>query len=157
MMYGILVALGFKASQTRLLTQLSNPIDYFWWIISVLFRNKKIFLRANARYHPISLSRRLLNAYVTTFFLTLTNPATILDFTALFTGLNIDVSGLCRIVTLCRRRIFRISSLVVPLMLCRRIILKKKCRPNVLRYINYIAGIAIFSFMVFMHLSKLWK
>jgi arginine exporter protein ArgO len=91
---------------------------------------------------------------VVTFFLTLTNPATILDFTALFTGLNIDTSGYINPLSFVGG-VF-IGSALWWFILCFSVgLFRHKISHTMLRYINYIAGIVIFSFGVYC-LLKLW-
>ena len=91
MMYGILVALGMHA--------LSEFLLYYRTILTIIgglflcyLGIKKIFTKKVVRAASVSRDS-LLKTYFMTFFLTLTNPATILDFMALFTGLRIDISG----------------------------------------------------------------
>jgi arginine exporter protein ArgO len=95
-----------------------------------------------------------MGTYITTFFFTLTNPATILDFAALFTGLNIDVSGYLASLSFIGG-VF-VGSVLWWFMLCFTVgLFRKKVSIGMLRYINYIAGTAIFSFGLYA-LSKLW-
>ena len=108
----------------------------------------KKFLSIPSIHSSQSINGGLLKAYVVTFFLTLTNPATILDFTALFTGLNINVSGY--IESLCFVGGVFLGSAAWWFLLCFAVgLFRKKVSTRVLRYINYAAGIAIFSFGIY--------
>jgi len=154
MMYGILVALGLKASQTILLSY-KAPLTIIGGLFLCYLGIRKFFSTPSLNNSKSINDDGLLKAYVITFFLTLTNPATILDFTALFTGLNIDVSGYVESLNFVGG-VFLGSSLWW-LLLCFSVALfRKKISSHVLQYINYIAGIAIFSFGVYA-LSKIWQ
>ena len=153
MMYGILVALGLKATQIILLSY-KTPLTIFGGLFLCYLGIRKFF-SAPSIYNSKPISGGLLSAYIVTFFLTLTNPATILDFTALFTGLNIDVSGYIESLKFVGG-VF-IGSALWWLLLCLTVgLFRKKISTQVLQYINYIAGIAIFSFGIYA-LSNLWR
>lgn len=157
MMYGILVALGLKASQTVLLSY-KVPLTIIGGLFLCYLGIKKFFSTPSApsEHTPQStMNKGLLTAYVVTFFLTLTNPATILDFAALFTGLHIDVSGYVESLSFVGG-VF-MGSAAWWFFLCFAVgLFRKKISSQMLRYINYIAGIAIFSFGLYA-LSKLWS
>lgn len=153
MMYGILVALGLNATQTLLLAY-KMPLTLIGGLFLCYLGLKKIFATPPLIDTTQTVQTGLVWAFITTFFLTLTNPATILDFMALFTGLNIDVSGYRESFSFVGG-VF-LGSAVWWFMLCFAVgMFRKKVSARVLRYINYIAGVAIFSFGVFA-LSKLW-
>lgn len=152
MMYGILVALGLKATQAILLSY-KTPLTLFGGLFLCYLGLRKFFSQPTLT-NSKSVSDSLTGAYITTFFLTLTNPATILDFTALFTGLNIDVTGYIESLSFVGG-VF-IGSAIWWFVLCFSVgLFRKKVSTEMLRYINYIAGIAIFSFGVYA-LSKIW-
>jgi len=146
MMYGIVVALGLKASQLIVL-QYQMPLAIIGGIFLCYLGLRKFFSTpALDNAHPINGG--LLKAYVTTFFLTLTNPATILDFMALFTGLNIDIAGYKESLSFVGG-VFT-GSAIWWFLLCFTVgIFRKKVSADILRYINYCAGIAIFSFGIY--------
>jgi len=144
MMYGILVALGLQALQTILLSY-RVPLTLFGGLFLCYLGARKFFVvtRLSSEREPVNDG--LLKAYVTTFFLTLTNPATILDFTALFTGLNIDMSGYAESFSFVGG-VFAGSALWW-LLLCGIVgMFRKKVSAQVLQYINYFAGAAIILF-----------
>ncbi len=143
MMYGIIVALGLNVSQSFLLFY-TKPLSIIGGLFLCYLGVKKFFAvpslhDGNPVYHG------LLTSYVVTFFLTLTNPATILDFAALFTALHIDMSGykeaLMFIVgVFC-------GSAAWWFILCFTVgMFRKKISVAMLRYINYAAGVVITSF-----------
>jgi len=143
MMYGMLVALGLKATQLFFLSY-RKPLAIFGGLFLCYLGLKKFFSSPSERdTEPISGG--LLKAYVMTFFLTLTNPATILDFVALFTGLNIDVSGYIESLSFVGG-VF-LGSALWWLLLCFVVgLFRKKVSVQALKYINYGAGVAILSF-----------
>ncbi len=153
MMYGILVALGLKATQSILLSY-NTVLTLFGGLFLCYLGVKKI--RSVPHLDTTQpVKDGLLKAYVVTFFLTLTNPATILDFAALFTGLNIDVSGYIESLSFIGG-VF-IGSALWWLLLCFSVgLFRKKVSVQLLYYINYIAGLAIVAFGIYA-LSKLWR
>jgi threonine/homoserine/homoserine lactone efflux protein len=153
MIYGLLVALGLKAFQSILLAY-KTPLTLIGGLFIVYLGLRKFFSVPTIKEGRAD-SRSLFSAYVTTFFLTLTNPATILDFMALFTGLSIDVSGYVQSVTFVGG-VF-LGSALWWFLLCFAVgLFRKRVSVQALRYINYGAGIAICSFGIYA-LSKLWK
>ncbi len=153
MMYGVLVALGLKATQTFLL-QYNTALTLFGGLFLCYLGIRKFFSSPSLD-NAKAISGGLLKAYIVTFFLTLTNPATILDFAALFTGLNINVSGYLESLSFVGG-VF-LGSAFWWFLLCFTVgLFRKKVSGHMLRYINYGAGIAIFSFGVYA-LSKLWR
>lgn len=153
MMYGILVALGLKATQTVLLAY-KAPLMLVGGLFLCYLGIKK-FLTKPALHKAHALRGGLLRAYMVTFFLTFINPATILEFTALFTGLNIDVAGtqeaLSFVVGVFLGSVIWWFALAFTVGTFRSKISKK-----VLQYINYIAGMIIFAFGLY-SLSKIWS
>lgn len=152
MMYGIIVALGLKAAQTLLLTY-KTPLSIGGGLFLCYLGIKKFF-STPALDKTQAIQGGLLRAYITTFFLTLTNPATILDFMALFTGLTIDINNSSESFSFVGG-VF-LGSAFWWLFLCSVVgLFRTKISPSLLRYINYVAGIAIFSFGIYA-LSKVF-
>lgn len=143
MMYGILVALGMRTFSTfilgyQIILRLCGGLFLCYMGI------KKFFAKPVLQAAQISKGT-ILKTYIVTFFLTLTNPATILDFMALFTGLSIDVSGYSQALHF----IFGVflGSAFWWLLLCFSVsFFRKKVSTQVLLLINYLAGIAILGF-----------
>lgn len=142
-MYGILVALGLGATQTLLLAY-KIPLSIIGGLFLCYLGIKKFFSPLPAQKSTTG-SSDLLKAYVTTFFLTLTNPATILDFMALFTGLTIDTSGVSNSLSFVAG-VFLGSALWWLLLSLSVGLFRHRISAKILQYINYSAGIVIFSF-----------
>ncbi len=153
MMYGIVVALGLKATQGLLLAY-KVPLTIIGGLFLCYLGIRKFFSPPSPETSQ-AIKGGLWRAYIVTFILTLTNPATILDFTALFTGLNIDVSGYRESLTFIGG-VF-LGSALWWCILCLAVgSFRKKVSTQALRYINYAAGVAIFSFGLYA-LSTLWR
>ncbi len=144
--YGIIVALGMSFTQTLLLAY-KIPLTIIGGFFLCYLGIKKFFSQPPLR-NNVSLNASLLNAYIVTFFLTLTNPATILDFAALFTGLSIDTSGYINGLTFVAG-VF-LGSALWWLLLCFAVgLFRHKISHQMLIYINYLAGAVIFGFGVY--------
>ncbi len=151
-MYGIIVALGLTLTQTVLL-RVKTPLSIIGGLFLCYLGIKK-FLSKPPSHNSKVLNHSLLRAYIVTFFLTVTNPATILDFAALFTGLNIDTSGYINSLSFVSG-VF-VGSALWWLMLCFTVgLLRHRISSAILQYINYAAGMAIFGFGVYC-LYKVW-
>jgi len=143
MMYGILVAVGMRTLSIFLLTY-QTILRLGGGLFLCYLGIKKFFAKPSIQAAQISKGN-IVKTYIVTFFLTLTNPATILDFMALFTGLSIDVSGYSQALHF----IFGVflGSAMWWLLLCFSVnLFRKKVSVQLLQWINYIAGIAILSF-----------
>jgi threonine/homoserine/homoserine lactone efflux protein len=91
----------------------------------------------------------LVRAYVSTFFLTLTNPMTILSFAAIFAGLGIgSVTGDYSSATLLVLGVFLGSGLWWLLLSGGVSLFRTKLKPRALGWINTISGIVILGFGV---------
>lgn len=144
--YGIIVALGLTATQ-KILLHIKTPLAIVGGLFLCYLGIKK-FLSVPPHHLNKSVNTSLLRAYTITFFLTLTNPATILDFAALFTGLNIDTSGLHNSLSFIGG-VF-LGSAAWWLILCVSVgLLRHRISNTVLRFINYAAGAVIFGFGVY--------
>jgi threonine/homoserine/homoserine lactone efflux protein len=91
MFYGALAAFGLTAIQDVLLGQ----SDWLRLVggIFLLYLGLKTFLAKPAEQAAKSSRNGLFGAYLTTFFLTITNPITILSFIAIFAGLRLVETG----------------------------------------------------------------
>lgn len=151
MMYGVLVALGMRTLSTCLLAY-RTILTLLGGLFLCYLGIKKFFTAPAIKAADISKGT-VLKTYIVTFFLTLTNPATILDFMALFTGLSINVSDYAQALSFIAG-VF-LGSAIWWLLLCFSVSLfRKKISAQVLQWINYIAGAAILSFGLWA-LSKL--
>ena len=87
MFYGAVAAFGLTAVQDILLGQ-SNWLRLVGGIF-LLYLGVKTFLSKPAEQAARSSRGGLFGAYLSTFFLTITNPITILSFIAIFAGLRL--------------------------------------------------------------------
>jgi threonine/homoserine/homoserine lactone efflux protein/GNAT superfamily N-acetyltransferase len=155
MMYGILVALGLSAVQSMLLGY-KLPLMIIGGLFLSYLGIKKFFDVPSLKKIEVG-NFGLLQSYVVTFLLTLTNPATILDFMALFAGLNIDMSGYVQSLSFVVG-VF-VGSAVWWLILCFIVgVFRAKISIRVVQYINYAAGVAILSFGMYalMQAARIW-
>lgn len=143
MMYGILVAIGMRTLSTFLLTY-RTILTLIGGIFLCYLGIKKFFAKP-ALYAAQISAKTILKTYIVTFFLTLTNPATILDFMALFTGLSIDVSDYIQGLMFVAG-VF-IGSAIWWFILCFSVnSFRKHVSQTVLQWINWIAGAIILCF-----------
>jgi threonine/homoserine/homoserine lactone efflux protein len=94
-------------------------------------------------------AKGLFGAYASTFVLTLTNPATILSFIAIFAGLGIvqaDRSGFLSLVIVVG--VFLGSALWWVCLSWGVTLFRQKLTPTRLVWLNRLAGAAIFAFGV---------
>lgn len=143
--YGIIVALGMGVMQTILLAH-RIPLTIIGGLFLCYLGIKKFF-SAPPKEIRHTATADLFKAFVSTFFLTLTNPATILDFMAIFTGLTLDISN-----TLDSMKFVMgvfLGSAAWWLFLSASVgIFRHKISHQLLRVINYVAGAVIFGFGV---------
>lgn len=103
-----------------------------------------------------SKGRGVIGAYASTFFLTLTNPATILSFAAIFAGLGLANAnssyGSASIMVL---GVFLGSALWWFILSGGVSLFQRKFTPERLRWVNKISGVIIAGFGVTMLLSLL--
>lgn len=145
--YGILVALGLRLFQTVILT-LKIPLSIGGGLFLCYLGIKKFFVPLPVKNNEESRPSELVKAYITTFFLTLTNPATILDFIALFSGLTIDTHGLSNSLSFVAG-VFLGSALWWLLLSFSVGIFRNKISRQILSYINYLAGLVILGFGIY--------
>ncbi|MBD0336643.1 MAG: LysE family transporter, partial [Cyanobacteria bacterium Co-bin13] len=105
------------------------------------------FLAKPAEAAASATSRGLIGAYASTLALTLTNPATILSFIAIFAGLGIAESGSDLVSAgLTVVGIFLGSALWWVLLSWGVNLFRTSFSPKRLRWLNRLAGVAIFAF-----------
>ena len=131
-------------SLATIMLSVRTPLSICGGLFLIYLGLKKFW--AKPALQEVQIDHKLLfGAYVSTFFLTLTNPATILDFMALFTGLRIDVTGYTQGLNFVSG-VF-IGSAIWWLLLCGAVgIFRKKISNRLILWINYVAGVAICSF-----------
>ena len=126
--------------------------------IFLLYLGNKIFLAKGSEETAQSTENGLINAYFSTFFLTLTNPMTIISFAAIFAGLGIvNTSGNYNSAMLLVLGVF-IGSMAWWLLLSGGAgILQKKINANGLAWINRISGAIITGFGIIAITSLLFQ
>ncbi len=146
-LYGCIAAFGLTFVSNFLIHQL-------YWMrlfggVFLCYLGIKTFLsqpsKSTAQADPISL----LNAYSSTFFLTLTNPITILSFAAIFAGLGLakfesSYSSAASTVI----GVFLGSSCWWVLLSTAIHLIRARFRPAGLYWVNRISGLIIFGFGV---------
>ena len=126
--------------------------------IFLLYLGNKIFLAKGSEETAQSTENGLINAYFSTFFLTLTNPMTIISFAAIFAGLGIvNTSGNYNAAIVLVLGVF-IGSMAWWLLLSGGAgILQKKINANGLAWINRISGAIITGFGIIAITSLLFQ
>jgi threonine/homoserine/homoserine lactone efflux protein len=153
MFYGAVAAFGLTAIQDVLLGQ-SNWLRLVGGIF-LLYLGVRTFLTKPADQAAKSSRGGLFGAYLSTFFLTITNPITILSFIAIFAGLRLaEAGGNYTAASMMVLGVFLGSvtwwftlSFVVSL-------LKDHFNTTWKIWINRIAGMIIFSFGVIVLVAK---
>jgi threonine/homoserine/homoserine lactone efflux protein len=104
---------------------------------------KTFFAPASDRAAP-SRGNGLIGAYGSTFFLTLTNPMTILSFVAIFAGLNVaSAGGQYHLALLLVLGVFGGSCLWWFLLSALASVLRARLNARVLQWVNRISGIVV--------------
>jgi threonine/homoserine/homoserine lactone efflux protein len=107
----------------------------------------RTFLSKPAEQATLAKGNGLIGSYISTFFLTITNPMTILSFAAIFAGLGVGSAGgnyvSAAILVL---GVFIGSTLWWFILSSGVTIFRKKFNPRRLRWVNRISGIIITAF-----------
>ena len=164
MFYGAVAAFGLTVVQDLLIGQ-SNWLQVVGGIF-LLYLGLKTFFSKPSEKAAESRRGGLFGAYLTTFFLTITNPLTILSFIAIFAGLRLpfhDVSGVLREgetggnylpASFMVLGVF-LGSATWWLTLSTGVsLLREKFTPVLLTWVNRLAGVVIF---VFGLLALFWE
>ncbi len=145
--YGFVAAFGLTFVSSILIGQQS-------WIrliggLFLCYLGIRTFM-AKPGAQPSSAERTgLAGAYVSTFFLTLTNPMTILSFAAVFAGLGIgSAAGNYLSAALLVLGVFLGSGLWWLLLSGAVSLFRTRVKPRALRWVNIISGIIILGFGV---------
>jgi threonine/homoserine/homoserine lactone efflux protein len=88
----------------------------------------------------------IIAAYASTFFLTVTNPLTILSFAAVFAGWNVDTGGNYLSATLLVIGVFAGSAAWWLLLSGTVSLLRRRVGPTALRWVNRLSGAIIAAF-----------
>jgi len=150
--YGVIAAFG--------LTYVSGMlIGYQTWIrlvggLFLCYLGLRTYLSRPAEGAAYAEGEGLLGAYVSTLFLTLTNPMTILAFTAVFAGLGIgSATGGYRAAALLVLGVFSGSAAWWLILSGGVSLFRSKFTPRALGWINKAAGMVILGFGVLAILS----
>lgn len=148
MFYGAVAAFGLTAIQDVLLGQ-SGWLRIFGGIFLLYLGVKTFFSKPAERAAKDSRSSRggLFGAYLSTFFLTITNPLTILSFLAIFAGLRLgESSGNSLSASFMVLGVF-LGSAAWWLALSTGVsFLREKFTPALLAWVNRLAGVIIIAF-----------
>ncbi len=147
--YGLIAGFGLTALSSLL-------IDHQFWIrliggLFLLYLGIKLFLTPPREKSVGNSDRSAWHALGTTFFLTLTNPATILSFIAIFAGLGLVQTGSDYVHAIVLVLGITLGSATWWLLLSGGVafILHHRLSPAVMKNINRISGIIILSFGIF--------
>lgn len=145
MLYGAIAAFGLSAAQTLL-------VDQRGWLapiggIFLLYLGIRTFFSEPAHEAARTKSYGKLTAWVSTFFLTLTNPMTILSFIAIFAGLRLgDTQGDILSSVLMVLGVFLGSATWWLTLSAGVSLLRNKFKPEHMTWVNRTAGLIIFGF-----------
>jgi len=122
----------------------------------LIFLGVKTILSKPSEKPPSEKRTGLLTAYGSTFFLTLTNPVTILSFAAIFAGIGLgsavaDYGSAALLVF----SVFAGSALWWVILSGTVSLLQKRVTPRVLMWINRVSGAVIMGFGVFILIGLL--
>ena len=143
--YGCIAALGLTFISSLLINQ------QIWLRLIggafLCYLGLKTFLSQSIQKPANTQGNTLVSAYASTFFLTLTNPMTILSFAAIFAGLGVtSTSGNYVLAMVLVLGVF-IGSALWWLLLCAGIgIFQTKLTPRRLQWVNRISGVMITMF-----------
>ena len=145
MLYGAIAAFGLTAAQSILLGQ-STRLRIVGGAFLLYLGIKTVFSKPTAESGKIT-SGGLLSVYLTTFFLTITNPITILSFLAIFAGFRLaETSGSYLQASLMVLGVFLGSSAWWLTLSIGVNLLREKLTPALLIWVNRLAGVTIFVF-----------
>lgn len=155
MIYGSIAAFG--------LTMISNALlaSQFWLkliggIFLVYLGIKTFFSKPKSQEDKKLTHQALLKDFITTFFLTLTNPMTIIAFLAIFAGFGLSNTGNLMQASFLVLGVF-LGSCLWWLILSEFVTLfRKKIEKKMMKWINRIAGLIILGFGIFALFSSLF-
>ncbi|MCM3629916.1 LysE family translocator [Paenibacillus glycanilyticus] len=142
--YGLIAAVGFTALTNVL-------VDQQLWIrliggIFLCYLGYQSIRALPASGHDPQLNNGLLKAYLTTFFLTLTNPMTILSFVAIFAGIQHSADATIGDSLLLVLGIF-LGSVLWWLTLATLVgTVRRALNQRAMRWINVLSGILLLAF-----------
>ncbi len=145
MLYGAIAAFGLTALQALLVEQRNwlAPLGGLF----LLYLGARTFFSKPAQEAASAKGYGTFSAWLTTFFLTLTNPMTILSFMAIFAGLRLgETDGDMLSAALMVLGVF-LGSAAWWLTLSTGVgLLRDKFTPALMTWVNRLAGLLIFAF-----------
>jgi threonine/homoserine/homoserine lactone efflux protein len=143
--YAMMAAFGLTAISELLLA------EQFWLRliggIFLLYLGWKTFMAKPSTESKIVTHKTLVNDFVSTFFLTITNPMTMLSFIAIFAGVGWSIDEWSYFQAMSLVLGVLLGSALWWLLLSEGITLfRKKVSQRVMTWINRIAGLIIFAF-----------
>lgn len=143
--FGAIAGLGLTAVSGALIGQLT-AIRLLGGLFLCYLGLRTLLAQPSERASE-SRSSGLLGAYVSTFVLTLTNPATILLFVAVFAGLGVAEQGSSyATAALLILGVFGGSALWWTLLSGGVSLLRQRFTPGALRWVNRLSGLIILAF-----------
>jgi threonine/homoserine/homoserine lactone efflux protein len=153
MVYGCIAAFGLTAISNLFIKEV-YLIKLFGGLF-LCYLGIKIFLTTKRSKTLENKSKSLLGDYFSTFLLTITNPMTILSFTAVFAGLGImSLSRDILNATLLVLGVFVGSALWWLLLSYSVEFINKKSKNSILPFISKASGLIILCFGIFAITSK---
>ncbi len=143
--YSAIAAFGLTFISSFLINQ--KLLIQLIGIIFLFYLGIKIFVKKQIKENIKSQSKSLLGDYLSTLFLTLTNPMTILSFIAVFAGLGL-VQSTENSAFLLVLGFFLGSAIFYFILSIIFSMFSKKINPHTLTIINKIAGIIIIGFAI---------
>ena len=156
LIYGTIAALGITLISDFLIENevfflILGVIFLFYMGISTIIKKRKISLENR-------MSRNFLMDYTTTFFLTITNPLTILFFLNVFALMGVaKTDGSITNTFLLLLGVFIGSAMWWLTLSGTTYLLKSKIKDHTLKLIDYISGSAILAFGIYIIFTKLIK
>jgi len=154
-LYGSIAGFGLTYVSNLLLRQ-QNWLSLIGGIF-LCYLGIKTWLSRPVERAATAENKNLRGAYVSTFFLTLTNPATILSFAAIFAGLGLANTGADYLTaSMLVLGVFSGSALWWLTLSGGVSLFRSKFTPHRLRWLNGLAGLVItgFGLLVLMSLLK---
>jgi threonine/homoserine/homoserine lactone efflux protein len=149
-LYGLVAGCGFTflshaLIENRLLLQFAGGIFLCWLGVKSLRSSPSPLSRPSS-----AKGEDVLKAYLSTFFLTVANPATILSFIGVFAGLGLAERQGNLLLTSCLVLGIFLGSTLWWFVLCYGVgLLRERFTLHSLRWVNYISGFVIISFGLF--------
>ena len=151
--YGSIAGFGLTVIAGFLLRQ-QNWLSLGGGVFLCYLGLKTVLMKPNERLTSAGSSEGLVGVYASTFLLTLTNPATILAFTAIFAGMGLANSARnCASAAILVLGVFAGSALWWLVLSGSVSLFRSRLTPDRLRWVNRLSGIVITTFGLFILLS----